>query len=355
VGALANAIEARDRHAAERAVAWDRLTEPREEIAAGLKKLFMDSARMAVHIARAKPGIKLSRERHDAEPVTEEPSIGISFDLINDLAVQYAREHAGQLVTAFADKTAIREIITRAFEEGIPPREAARLIREHIGLTPRLAGAVDKLREKLISQDLKADLIERKIERYAQKLLNYRARMIARNETMQASNSGQRALWGQGVADGLIRPDVYEQEWIISGDKRTCPVCLPLDGERAPMGGLFTTSVGMLPGPPAHVQCRCSSGLVRIEPQKQMAKPKESGNGHGHNALTAADIKRIIAEIPAPVIHVDAPAAQAVPAPIVNVPQPIVNVEIAADRRTVKRVERDENGLITRITEEQVN
>src|SRR5206468_4822374 len=117
------------------------------------------------------------RERHDAEPVTEDPGVGISFDLINDLAVQYATQHAGELVTAFADKKAIRDIITRAFEEGIPPAQAARLIREHIGLTPRLAGAVEKLREKLIGQELKADLVERKIERYAQKLLNYRARM----------------------------------------------------------------------------------------------------------------------------------------------------------------------------------
>ena len=98
--------------------------------------------------------------------------------------------------------------------------------------------------------------------------------------------------------------------------------------------------------------CRCSSGLARIETGQQSAKPKENGNGH---ALTAADIKRIIAEIPVPVIHMDAPAGLAIPAPIVNVPQPVVNVEIVSDRRTVKRVERDENGLITRITEEQIN
>src|SRR5207249_3317464 len=102
----------------------------------------------------------------------------------------------------------------------------------------------------------------------------------------------------------------------------------------------FDTSVGQISGPPAHPACRCSAGLTVIE--TQATKPKENGNGH---SLTAADLKRIIAEIPAPVIHVD--AAQ----PIVNVPQPIVNVEIKQRAGVVRTVERDENGMIKTITE----
>ena len=41
-----------------------------------------------------------------------------------------------------------------------------------------------------------------------------------------------------------------------------CPICEPLHGERAPIGGTFQSSVGPLTGPLAHVGCRCETRTV---------------------------------------------------------------------------------------------
>jgi SPP1 gp7 family putative phage head morphogenesis protein len=47
---------------------------------------------------------------------------------------------------------------------------------------------------------------------------------------------------------------IEEIVWRTSLDERTCPICLPLEGEKITIGKLF--SVGT-EGPPAHVSCRC--------------------------------------------------------------------------------------------------
>jgi SPP1 gp7 family putative phage head morphogenesis protein len=88
-----------------------------------------------------------------------------------------------------------------------------------------------------------------------------RAETIARTETMRASNQGQQELWAQAEDAGLLTGK-EEQEWIVTPDDRLCPICEPMDGVTAPMGGSFRLNTGeVVDGPPAHPNCRCTIAL----------------------------------------------------------------------------------------------
>jgi hypothetical protein len=85
-----------------------------------------------------------------------------------------------------------------------------------------------------------------------------RADLIARHETMLAAGEGQRQGWAQAQDAGLLSGK-ERREWIVTPDERLCPICIKLEGKTAVLGGEYP---GGYDGPPAHVQCRCTEGIV---------------------------------------------------------------------------------------------
>lgn len=196
--------------------------------------------------------------------------IDISFDQTNPMAVNWVKNHAAELVTQnimLTSQQAIREIIQRSFEEGLTPRHAATLIREQIGILPMHAEAVENYRQALIEKFKSQGLLTwesdsaRLATRYATQMINYRAKNIARTETIRASNQGQKELWNQAIEQDLLRENEWEREWITDETERTCNICSTLNGTRAAMNGTFPGGYEMPPDP--HPSCRCSVGLVR--------------------------------------------------------------------------------------------
>jgi len=202
----------------------------------------------------------------------------LHFDLVNPEAVRWAAERSSRLIVGITDevRAAIRSIIARSFTEGLTTKGSARLIRELIGLTDGYARAVLNLRLKMLANPGKKlwagstpirvpksgatwDFLVRRAEQYAQRLLNLRARAIARTETIAASNEGQRQLWLQAQRRGLLSANEAKQ-WIVTPDDRLCPICEAINGEVQYIDQPF--SVGVM-GPPAHALCRCTVGLSR--------------------------------------------------------------------------------------------
>lgn len=251
MASLEAALQAQDMAAAMTAVPWDALEEMQMPVSEELSVILNKSGEAAAR------GL-----------VTK--GIDIAFDTTNPNAVNWAKQHAAELVMQNIipqSQEAIRDIIVRAFQEGIPPREAARLIREVIGILPAHADAVEKYRQELMDKfkgfgypDWQAQA-DRLAARYAQQLINYRANNIARTETIRAANRGQHELWNQAVDKGLLRKAEWVREWIADETERTCPICQALNGQRVPLDGVFPGGYDM---PPAHPSCRCSIGLVRI-------------------------------------------------------------------------------------------
>jgi len=186
-----------------------------------------------------------------------------SLNVTNPAAITASRQ-AARLVTNVSSETrsAIQQIVTRAFQEGIPPRQVQQLIRPLIGLTERQAKAVMRYRfETLVKRGLAPDKIATLADKYAAKLLKQRAELIARTEVIKASVDGQQAIWQQMQSQGVLPPQA-RQSWIVTFDDRLCSTCRPMDGRTAGIGGTFVTPRGTSTGPPLHPGCRCSISLA---------------------------------------------------------------------------------------------
>src|SRR4029077_9830508 len=107
----------------------------------------------------------------------------VNFAGVNHLATAWAEQHAGKLVAAPADvQNQIRLLVAQANEQGIPPRELAKLIRDVVGLRDAQANAVMRFQERLVASDLREDVRAGRVERYAMAQRRSRALSIARTE-----------------------------------------------------------------------------------------------------------------------------------------------------------------------------
>lgn len=266
----------------------DRATIEREALVGvqGMQKsldTLLPPAIMAVVSAGA--GVAAITLKRDNTRVTTQPTISrkqsvkftFRFDRTNPSAVLWVEQHAAELVTEVTDQTrrAIRKIITRAFVEGIPPREAAVMLRKVVGLHSRDEEAIDNLKQRILDNPggkvfagkkpirvpengMTNKKLRDTLSSYADRLNNRRALLIARTETIRGSNEGQNQLWNQAVASGQLSRTA-KRVWIVTPDERLCPICEGLDGKIAPLNGSFD---GRFSGPPAHPACRCTTGLT---------------------------------------------------------------------------------------------
>ncbi len=201
----------------------------------------------------------------------------LNFDMINPRAQAWAGQRSATAVRGITAEArrAVRNILARGFAEGIPHGQMARMLRSVIGLTEGQANAVMNLRASILKNPGKLiragkvpirvpkagfteAMLERRLKGYARRLLNRRAYVIARNETMTAANIGQHQLWQQAQEQRLLRKDAVK-EWIITPDNRLCEICEPLSGLKALLNEPFE-NIGVQ-GPPAHILCRCTMGL----------------------------------------------------------------------------------------------
>jgi SPP1 gp7 family putative phage head morphogenesis protein len=216
-------------------------------------------------------------------------SVNLSFNLMNPETVAHLNSYTFDLIQRITtdQRETVRQVLVRAFTEGGHPYEQARTIKNVIGLTPRMEQAVANYRASLQSggsslrdalsrslrdgrydptlmramqsgQPLDAAYIDKLTQRYRERYLQYRARMIARTESIRASVQGQRELWRQARDQGLL-PRTVLRRWIASGDDRTCPECLALDGETAGLDEEFMD--GIMEPPDPHPHCRCGVAL----------------------------------------------------------------------------------------------
>lgn len=147
------------------------------------------------------------------------------FSNRTDAAKAWAEDHAGEMIMRITDTTRdeIRFIITRLLDadEDINSRDAYEEIALAIGDDDR-------------------------------------ASLIATQESITAVHEGQRDTWEAAVEEGLLSKDV-KRKWIITGDDSLCDLCESLEGQIVELDEEYAPDII---GPPAHVRCRCTEGLV---------------------------------------------------------------------------------------------
>tara|TARA_R110000824_G_scaffold1386_9_gene7074 strand:+ start:3118 stop:4827 length:1710 start_codon:yes stop_codon:yes gene_type:complete len=186
------------------------------------------------------------------------PSIKFAFDGENVEAQRAARKAAATLVSGVSKSTekSIRNLIIRAIRDGIPPYDAARLIKPMIGLNDMQQAAALNYRSELVNSGLSQSAVDRKVDRYIQKALRRRAKTIARTEIMESLNAGQEASWGQAQQQGFLGSDA-KKKWITTSFG-ACPICTALDGDVVGISKYFKSIAGPVKRPVAHPNCRCA-------------------------------------------------------------------------------------------------
>lgn len=222
----------------------------------------------------------------------ENKVLGGQFNQVNPLASLWARDYSGRQIVQISEETraAIRSVVHQAFEMGLAPVESARLIRPLIGLDTNRVNAVMNLRARIQdpanygkkifagktairvpSGGMPAALVQKRVEQYADRLLKQRALVIARTETIDSSNEGQRQLWAQYQREGLLnRPQ--PRRWITTPDDRLCPRCAALSGDVSPDIDKPYEKSGLM-GPTAHPLCRCAQGLLMARAKPTKVRP----------------------------------------------------------------------------------
>jgi hypothetical protein len=159
--------------------------------------------------------------------------------------------------------------VAQAFEEGGHPYVQATKIRKLIGLNQRQAIAYDNYKGMLIQTGITQAKLDTLLKNYYNKQINYRARMIARTETINSSNAGQQALWVEAEQQGYLDAQNVRRKWIITPDDRLCERCRAVPKMNPDGVGLhepFQTVLGPVMYPTLHPECRCAIGLTRAKP-----------------------------------------------------------------------------------------
>ena len=244
------------------------------------------------------------------------PGFALSPDFLvtNPESVAWANEFGSRQIVQISNETrrAIRELISQAFVDGVPPAKAARAIRDQIGLTRFQERAVRNLSREMARRQrgvvrrfggqfgakvpqggYSTVQIQAATKRYGKRLLRSRALTIARTETLAAANEGQRQLWLQARKTGAI-PAHLVKEWIITPDDDLCPVCRGMIGQQRELDKPFNTGrFGPVMSPPAHPRCRCAQGLARPKKAKttRQTRPAETPLEARRRALSSGQLK----------------------------------------------------------------
>jgi hypothetical protein len=239
---------------------------------------------------------RAARRLLGAPPLRTAAGFAGSFDLVNDQAVVWAEQRAGELVTAVDDQTrqAVAALVVRGQQGDLAASEIARQIKPLIGLTGPQATAAMNYRDALVARQLQArygqdaagvlrgqwalspwrggaldqDRIDRLVDQYAGRQRAWRAEMIARTESIRAANEGDMLAWDETIRRGGADGYTLTRTWSVTNDDRSCEECLSLDGEVIESEPVTETSrptvasmgsfSGGIEAPPAHASCRCT-------------------------------------------------------------------------------------------------
>lgn len=212
--------------------------------------------------------------RRGAEITADVYGFDIAFDVTNPRMMEalYNVSLEGAQLTESV-KTSLRSTITDAMMNEDSPHVLEKRIRSQVGLLPAHAEAVTRYRTGLmIANQLPVATINKLSSGYAERLLTYRANMIARTEVAKAVSWGQNAFWHDMYQQGYL-PESTQRIWLTAKDERVCPVCGPMHRVAVGLWEPWDTGKGQVQTPPeSHPMCRCTMGLQFPDIEKSLVR-----------------------------------------------------------------------------------
>jgi hypothetical protein len=228
-----------------------------------------------------------------AKEISELLNIEINFNIANDRAVRLMQSTRLRLVSDISSdqRQAIRSILTTGIAQGLNPKESAKDLSLMLGLSARQVEQVKNyrrilelnsaesltrsLRDRRFDRTIENSLdtgvalttsqIDRMVNRYAERQLDYRARVIARTESLRVVHEGNEEMFNQAVDAGDISPLEIKREWVTAADERVRGSHASMHGQIRPFGQPFISGDGnglRYPGdiaarPSEVINCRC--------------------------------------------------------------------------------------------------
>jgi hypothetical protein len=226
-------------------------------------------------------------------------TVTVAFDGTNVRAVQAMQSNRLRLIREFTadQRDTLRQAMTRGIEEGMNPRDQARLFRDSVGLTARQEAAVANFRRLLSGQarldglpsmqvldrqlrdrrfdrtverairrgdPLTPEQVDRMVSRYRERYIAYRAETIGRTEALHSAHQGTEEMYLQAIESGAVEPSALRRKWVSARDKRVRDSHARMNGQERMIGEEFRSDSGPIrypgdPDAPAEetVQCRC--------------------------------------------------------------------------------------------------
>jgi hypothetical protein len=188
----------------------------------------------------------------------------IAFSLTNPEAVSFLEAYGAQMITNITPGTreAIRIALQQAYELGLTPAQAAKRIREMIGLTKPQIIQRQNLIDAMLEGGASQAQVDEFIGKWTERKIRERAKLIAQNELVEAGNAGQEMLWDQASAEGYIDPKKAKKVWITTSGDKVCKYCAPMDGVEVGLNEQWQTGLGPVSRPSqTHVHCHCVQAL----------------------------------------------------------------------------------------------
>lgn len=143
--------------------------------------------------------------------------------------------------------------------------EILRTIAQTTGLTTQQLAAVERAREAALAQGLSARQASAAADRVRRRLLDYRARLIARTEAARFTNALIQARGDELVGQGerVTRQWLSARDANVDGGDPGGPCARNDNGERFGLGEIFPSGDAR---PPAHPGCLPGDALVTATP-----------------------------------------------------------------------------------------
>ncbi len=190
---------------------------------------------------------------------------GLRWDTSNPHVHDFLNTRSAELVKYISNdtRTVIQNAVKNTYDNAWTPRDVAQSIKGSIGLLPQHAQAVENYKKGLMkSGKMKPQRIVELSNKYADRLLNYRAMSIGRTETRLAANYGQLSVWQTAKDQGLVDHRA-RKVWIVDG--APCDICEPMDGVEAELDEMWDLNNGdsvLIPSE-AHPNCFPSGQMVK--------------------------------------------------------------------------------------------
>jgi len=255
IKAIAEAFETGGPNAVEALIDFEDLN---EKTRASMTPVY--AAGVALGIKRLAPSFRKSLR--GALPKLREVNIPIQTSTAS--IRRFTQQSVGSLITSIdpTNRRAIRDIALRAVQRGDAPRDAAKLIRNTVGLRPDQAASIDKFKQNLIGQGVTGARQDKLVENFSRRKIRERSTLIANTEMSKVTSQAQLSMADQMAEQGIVQRDQLFKQWITTPGTPE-DSCDDADGQVVRLDELFDVGeFGAHTASPAHPGCICEIAFL---------------------------------------------------------------------------------------------